>query len=587
MTGPRPPDAPPPTVSVIVAVHDVAGQVAQAIASLRAQTLPDFEALVVDDGSTDGSGLAAAAAIADDPRFRLIRQDNRGLGAARNAGLALARGRWLAFLDGDDLYAPGFLQRLVGLARATGQPWAASALEFLYPDGRRVAHSGLHGTPDPAGMVPRVLPLTCAPQVARVFPSAWTKVHDRDFFGATRFPEGCWYEDHEVWWHLAARAGAIAHDPEPLVQHRRGREGQITGADDERVFDQFAVLDRLAPRVLAMPGGRQGLGLLASRLIHERAGPLRHPERRARFLRRAAGWLARQGLGYDPGLGADLSRGLALGLAGRAPLVLVGPGATAAAALPRDARLLDLPPAAGPADLVAIARALPGPCLLLVPAGEHPDPDGIETLAEAALRHGADLALGMLRTPAGHHDGWIDNRLSPVPPATLPGDGAVLALSPAAALRLHPSAGRMLVGAGLLARLGRLSVPLDHPLAGAELLLRAALAEGRALLLPQVVAVLDPPTPLPADEVLRWARGLDPGPVAPPHGWRTLLALRALRPRLPPARSLAGVAARLALATRMARHGLRARSPEAGTTPIADPGTDRLLARLVGLGRPL
>jgi len=584
MTGPRPPVVPPPTVSVIVAVHDVAGQVAQAIASLRAQTLPDFEALVVDDGSTDGSGPAAAAAMAGDPRFRLIRQDNRGLGAARNAGLALARGRWLAFLDGDDLFAPGFLERLIVLARATGLPWAASALDFLYPDGRRTAHSGLHGTPDPAGMVARVLPLTRAPQVARVFPSAWTKVYDRDFFGTTRFPEGCWYEDHEVWWDLATRAGAIAHCPEPLVLHRRGREGQITGADDERVFDQFAVLDRLAPRVRAMPEGRQGLELLAGRLIHERAGPLHEPARRARFLRRAADWLAGQGLGYDPGQGHDLSRALAPALAGQAPVVLAGPGA-GAAALPRDARRLDLP--SGATDLGALARALPGPWLLLVPHGERPDPGGIEALVEAALRHGADLALGMLRTPAGHHDGWIDNRLSPVPPATLPADGAVLALSPAAALRLHPSAGRMLVGAGLLARLGRLSVPLDHPLAGEELLLRAALAHGRALVLPQVVAALDPPTPPPVDVALRWARGLDPGPVAPPQGWRTLLALRALRPRLPPARSLAGVVARLALATRMARHGLRARSPEAGTTPIADPGTDRLLARLVGLGRPL
>ena len=59
-------DPRPPAVSVIVAVHDVAGQVAEAIASLRAQTLADFEALVIDDGSTDGSDRVATAAFAGD-----------------------------------------------------------------------------------------------------------------------------------------------------------------------------------------------------------------------------------------------------------------------------------------------------------------------------------------------------------------------------------------------------------------------------------------------------------------------------------------------------------------------------------------
>lgn len=88
----RPADPAAPLITVIVAVHEVAAEVAQAIASLRAQTLADFEALVVDDGSTDGSGRIAAEAFAGDARFRLLVQPNRGLSAARNAGLDQARG---------------------------------------------------------------------------------------------------------------------------------------------------------------------------------------------------------------------------------------------------------------------------------------------------------------------------------------------------------------------------------------------------------------------------------------------------------------------------------------------------------------
>ena len=76
-----------PAVSVIVPVHDVAAHIGPCLQSLREQTFTDFEVIVVDDGSTDGSDRAARTAIARDPRFRLIRQDNRGLSEARNAGL--------------------------------------------------------------------------------------------------------------------------------------------------------------------------------------------------------------------------------------------------------------------------------------------------------------------------------------------------------------------------------------------------------------------------------------------------------------------------------------------------------------------
>ena len=85
-----------PSISVIVPVYNVHAHVGAAIASLRAQTWGDFEALVIDDGSTDGSGELARAAIGDDPRFRLITQANRGLSGARNTGLDAAIGSRLS-----------------------------------------------------------------------------------------------------------------------------------------------------------------------------------------------------------------------------------------------------------------------------------------------------------------------------------------------------------------------------------------------------------------------------------------------------------------------------------------------------------
>ena len=575
--------SPAPKASVIVAVHDVAAHVAEAIASLRAQTLKDFEALVIDDGATDGSGAVALQAIGADPRFRLIWQDNRGLGAARNTGLALARGEWLAFLDGDDALEPAFLQSLITAAEGAGQPWAMGALRFWTGQGAGVAHSGLHGSPDPAGMVPRVLTLTDALQVARLFPSAWGKVMHRSLFAGLRFPEGCWFEDHEPFWQLAARSRAILHVPQPLYRHRRDRPGQITGADDDRAFDQFAVLDRLMPLINGFDHAQEGATRLASRLIHERAAVLHAPARRERFLATAREWFATLGLTYQPATHerGDQATGLALdhALKGETVCSLTGPGLAGKDPSSWRPAAAALGETGGLAEMAELARRMQGRYLLFVPDGTTPQGAAPERLLDAALSSGAELVLGQLETAQGHHDGWMDNRLVTPAPAALPPGGAPLTLSPEAALRLHPSPGRMLIGAALLARIGPLSVPLGHPLAGAELVLRAGLAARHVLVVPVAVARATPPA-VTADQALSWAANLEL-PEAPPlpPGWRSILALRAMGPRLPPARSLGGITARLALAQRLRRHGLRA---PAGAAP-ADPGTDRILAKLAGL----
>lgn len=100
-----------PFVTVVIPLYNKQRTIARAIASIRAQTFQDFEVVIVDDGSTDGSAqqLEACGATAD-PRFRCVRQANAGPGAARNAGARRARGRCIAFLDADDEWLPHHLQ---------------------------------------------------------------------------------------------------------------------------------------------------------------------------------------------------------------------------------------------------------------------------------------------------------------------------------------------------------------------------------------------------------------------------------------------------------------------------------------------
>jgi glycosyltransferase involved in cell wall biosynthesis len=98
--------SPPPSISVVVPVRDAAATLGVALGSLHAQTRPDWECLVVDDGSTDDSPALAARFAAEDRRFRLLARPPRGLVAALNDGLAEARGRFIARLDADDVCAP-------------------------------------------------------------------------------------------------------------------------------------------------------------------------------------------------------------------------------------------------------------------------------------------------------------------------------------------------------------------------------------------------------------------------------------------------------------------------------------------------
>ena len=107
-----------PRVSVIVPVYNVEGYVGDCIASLRAQTMGDFQVVCVDDGSTDQSAARARAAAGVDGRFVFVERENGGLSAARNTGLEAATGDYVCFLDSDDWYEPQTLERLCARADA-------------------------------------------------------------------------------------------------------------------------------------------------------------------------------------------------------------------------------------------------------------------------------------------------------------------------------------------------------------------------------------------------------------------------------------------------------------------------------------
>lgn len=101
----------PPLVSIVMPCHNAAAHLPDSVASVLAQSVGDWELIAVDDGSADNT--LAWLQAQPDARIRPLTQTNQGVSAARNAGLDAARGRYVAFLDADDTWAPTFVERML------------------------------------------------------------------------------------------------------------------------------------------------------------------------------------------------------------------------------------------------------------------------------------------------------------------------------------------------------------------------------------------------------------------------------------------------------------------------------------------
>ena len=102
-------------ISIVVPAYNAAGVIGRCIDTVLRQTYPDFELLIIDDGSTDETAEIAAAKAAQDARIHLIRQENAGVSSARNTGIAAASGELLCFIDCDDTVSANYLETLLAL----------------------------------------------------------------------------------------------------------------------------------------------------------------------------------------------------------------------------------------------------------------------------------------------------------------------------------------------------------------------------------------------------------------------------------------------------------------------------------------
>lgn len=241
-----------PLVSVIIPTYNRAGQVAEAVASVAAQTFRDFEILVVDDGSTD----ATPEVLASLEGVRVLRHAcRRGVAAARNLGAAKAKGEWLAFLDSDDLWLPEKLARQMAyfdqrpglLLCQTDETWVRHGVRVNKPASHRKV----------AGRI-------FLPSLERcmVSPSA-VVLHRQLLADHGGFdPDLPAAEDYDLWLRLSWRFEVGLVD-EPLVIKRGGHADQLSAQWGLDRFRIRALIKLLREAGLPAPYARAAQQMLA------------------------------------------------------------------------------------------------------------------------------------------------------------------------------------------------------------------------------------------------------------------------------------------------------------------------------------
>ena len=251
----------PPCVSVIIPCHNAGRTVSATLTTLLAQDFPDWEALIIDDASTDDSRAIAARFATSDPRFRLLATAGPGpLGAAqaRNAGMDAAKGRYIAFLDADDLWRPHKLScQIKALTAGAAIVFSAyrrfddqtgTTLGIVHAKARVAYADALHGNP-----------IGCL-----------TAIWDSHRLGPAHMPEMALQHDYAFWLSLLRR-GVIAQGLPDVLADYRVSARSLSSSKFQAAKATWQVL-RAEPD-LPLPRAATGFAFYAARAVFRRVIP--------------------------------------------------------------------------------------------------------------------------------------------------------------------------------------------------------------------------------------------------------------------------------------------------------------------------
>lgn len=211
-------------ISVIVPIYRVEKYLPACIDSILNQTFTDFELILVDDGSPDRCPEICDETAKRDARVRVIHQANAGLSAARNAGIEVAHGAWLSFVDSDDYIAPQFYEKLYQTAQRTDADCVMCSVQNVDESGKPI-DSALMRVADEVKTGREVLRKIGRDDVTPYL-TAWNKLYRRKLFNTLRYPAGRQNEDVFVFAELFCQVQRAVCVAEPLYFYRK-RIGSI------------------------------------------------------------------------------------------------------------------------------------------------------------------------------------------------------------------------------------------------------------------------------------------------------------------------------------------------------------------------
>ncbi len=245
--------------SVIIPTHNRAHTISRAIESVIKQSLPPAEIIIVDDGSTDGTAELVQNSF---PNCRYLHQQNRGVSSARNSGIAVASGKWLAFLDSDDEWMPDKLAAQSAILEANPDLYLCHTEEIWVRNGKRVNQMKKHAKRG-GWIFQHCLPL-CAISPSSVI------IHHSLFEAVGLFDEtlpAC--EDYDLWLRICAFYPTLYIKTPQIIKHG-GHEDQLSRK--HWGMDRFRI--QALEKIIAHPKLSPADWLAATEMLIKKAGIL-------------------------------------------------------------------------------------------------------------------------------------------------------------------------------------------------------------------------------------------------------------------------------------------------------------------------
>jgi glycosyltransferase involved in cell wall biosynthesis len=226
-----------PKLSVIMPSYNTASLIGEALDSVFAQSFRDFEVIVVNDGSPDTPELERVLQPYQE-RIVYLKQENRRACGARNNGISQAKGEFLAFLDSDDSWAPGYLQSQIEQLEADPSLDMVYCDCLIYGDGPEAGKTFMQSCPS-TGRVTFESVLTEQCQI----PVSGTVVRRQAVINAGLFDERlAMCDDYEMWLRLAYRGARISYHPDVLSRIRIGRASSLSSSKSKMVAAYVRIL---------------------------------------------------------------------------------------------------------------------------------------------------------------------------------------------------------------------------------------------------------------------------------------------------------------------------------------------------------